>query len=192
MRAALTVGELTKLTVENFEQVDGVPATFESAAESALPLFQPESPHWQATEKHPIYSVTIDSHLAVRRRTLILDARTSKAVHDWLECRVYYDKSARASHDRTRALFVASDALKAMRPMDSKAMYNICHDHFMTCLGPDNKIQHLGPNTLRNTCIKNWHSQGITESELKRRLGLKADGAFRRLKDQFKPSLTLN
>ena len=99
MRAALTVKELTHLSLENIEVVDLARATFaDAAAASELPLFQPESPHWQASEAHPTYSLTVDSERSVRCRTLILDARSSKAMFDWLECRAM--RFCRSKHKR--------------------------------------------------------------------------------------------
>lgn len=189
MRAALTVKELTHLTLDNIKEVDAARSTFaETAAISDLPLFQPESPLWQASQQHPTYSVTVDSAKATRCRTLTLDARTSKAVFDWLECRALIGKDVPFSSGKPRYLFAIGDGLK---PMDPKGIYRICQLHFFKCLGSDTKIQHLGPNTLRNTCITVWHETGAPEAEIKRRLGLKADGAFRRLKNHFRPNVSL-
>lgn len=190
MRAALTVKELTHLSLENIEVVDLARATFaDAAAASELPLFQPESPHWQASEAHPTYSLTVDSERSVRCRTLILDARSSKAMFDWLECRAMIGKDIKIGKDDVRYLFSIG---KGLKPMDPKGIYKICQQHFFKCLGQDNGIQHLGPNTLRNTCITIWHETGTPEAEIKRRLGLKADGAFRRLKDHFRTSISLH
>lgn len=190
MRAALTVKELTHLSVDNIKVVDLARATFaDAAAASELPLFQPESPHWQASDPHPTYSLSVDSDKSARCRTLILDSRTSKAVCDWLECRALIGKNVKFAEGDVRYLFSIGDGLK---PMDPKGIYKICQLHFFKCLGEDNGIQHLGPNTLRNTCITIWHETGTPEAEIKRRLGLKADGAFRRLKDHFRPRIALN
>lgn len=187
MRAALTQGELTALTVDDIKEVVN-PLTFADAADSETPLFQPESPHWQANEDHPTFSVTIVSHKPERCRTLVLDGRTSKAVADWLFCRNLMGKNVKAAEDAKRYLFAAGAGFKRM---DAKAIYNICQAHFYICLGADTKIQHLGPNTLRNTCIKVWHSVGTPEAIVMRRLGLKDPGALRRMRKQFEPTLSL-
>lgn len=51
MRAVLTVQELTHI---NIKKIDLARAMFAAtAARSDLPLFQPESPHWQATQARP-------------------------------------------------------------------------------------------------------------------------------------------
>jgi integrase/recombinase XerC len=190
MRAALTVGELTNLAVDDIKEVQAGPKTFEEAAElSDTPLFQPESPFWLANEAHPTYSITVDSKVKARCRTLILDDRTSKAVYDWLEYRSLLDKNVTDVAGAKRFLFSKIDGHK---PMADKSIYNICQAHFIKCLGTDNKIQHIGPNTLRNTCITVWHSLGTPETELMRRLGLKAAGSFRRLVKHFTPTLTLS
>lgn len=184
MRAALTVAELTRLTIDDLNTVDR--STFTGgAAESDLPLFQPESPHWQANEPHPVYSITITSATPARRRTLVLDERTSKAMYDWLNVRHMIRKNPPASSTVGNHLLSTSDGLK---PMDAKAIYNVCKAHFLAALGTDTSIQHLGPNTLRNTCIKIWHQRDVSDAEIKRRLGLKADGALRRLQNHFTQS----
>ncbi len=188
MRAALTVSELTELTVDNVKEVVDQASFAETAAESDAPLFQPESPHWKANEDHPTFSLTIESDKPERCRTLILDQRTSKAVADWLYCREHIGKDVVPPEGAKRYLIASGNGFQ---PMDTKAIYNICKSHFFKCLGKNTQIQHIGPNTLRNTCIKVWHSIGTPEATVMRRLGLKDPGALRRLKKHFEPSLSL-
>ena len=42
-------------------------------------------------------------------------------------------------------------------------------------------IQHMGPNTLRNTCIALWFNSGVPLAEIQRRCGFKDASVMSRL-----------
>ncbi|UUZ66573.1 site-specific integrase (plasmid) [Polaromonas sp. P1-6] len=183
MRCALTVSEVISLKTSSVTPHDGTPEEVsQRLALEGLPLLQPESPFWKALEPHPTYKLQIVGEQKEKNRQVILDPRTSKAVHDWLEIR----KLESAQGDRKLVLGDSTG-----RAITAKGLYNICHAHLQKCLAPANDILHLGPNTLRNTCISIWRNQGVTADEILRRCGLKDAGVLARLQNHINPTVYL-
>lgn len=188
MRCALTVTELIGLTLGSVQAHEGMPdKVAERLALAGLPLLQPESPFWaplarQAPSSTPVtYTLQLSGSRPVQTRQLVLDARTSHALHDWLEVR----KMGKAGpNDR---LLVGGAKGSAITP---KGLYNICQAHMAQCL-KDFDIAQMGPNTLRNTCISLWFSKGIELSEILRRCGLKDAGVLVRLQKHINPTVVL-
>jgi site-specific recombinase XerD len=164
MRCALTVTEIISLTLGSVQAHEGTPEKVtERLALAGLPLLQPESPFWAPLASYPTYSLQLLGSRPVQTRQLVLDSRTSAALHDWLEVRKF---GKAGSHDR---LIVGSAEGAAITP---KGLYNLCQAHMARCLvGFD--IAQMGPNTLRNTCISLWLNQGVPLNEILRRCGLK-------------------
>lgn len=206
MRCALTVSEIVQAKVAAVSEVSASPTTVgEKAALAGMALFQPESPYWATGAAHPLYSLEIETAkfskvrsarsadnemlppptprtAKTSTRVLLLDARTSKAVFDWLEVR------NRSDRDSDRLIIGQGEG----KGMISKAIYNICRAHIKKCLGSDaDTIEHLGPNTLRNTCIAIWRNLGVTDAEVARRIGLRDIEALARLNDHKMPEIHL-
>lgn len=208
MRCALTVSEIVEAKLEDVTEASTSPdhVSFNDAL-TGLPLLQPESPFWQASQAHPIYRLVIRStkfskvrpmrsaapgtgtvsaatgpKAVLTERALVLDARTSKALFDWLEIR-------RAPLSDSDRLFPGTSDGGGMI---TKAIYNICRAHILKCLGADAMtIEHLGPNTLRNTCISIWRNLGGSDAEVARRIGLRDTAALYRLNDHKLPEVRL-
>ena len=177
MRAALTVREIINLTIADAKPYEGSPEDASQALEHAgLPLLQPESSHWLALEAFPRYTLSVKKPRTLRPRLLLLDTRTSKALHDWLAVRSI-------GHIDAKSRLILGDKIgTAIAP---KGLYNICKEHIATCLThqgfmaealpntvlAEGGIGHLGPNTLRNTCIALWFNSGVPLEEVKRRCG---------------------
>lgn len=208
MRCALTVSEILNAKVADVSEASASDGTIsEKTALAGMPLFQPESPFWVAREEHPIYRLEIETEKFSKvrpkqntenqvlnaptaatpkaissRRVLILDARTSKAVFDWLEVRNRSDRNSE------RLIIGEGEG----NGMIAKAIYNICRAHIKKCLASDaDSIEHLGPNTLRNTCITIWRNLGVSDAEVARRLGLRDVEALSRLDDHKMPEIRL-
>jgi integrase len=206
MRCALTVSEIVQAKVADISEATPFTGTVsESLAFAGMPLFQPESPFWVTGEAHPIYRLEVKSEKFSKlrpargtvsevlpmqmpqtpksitaTRVLILDARTSKAVFDWLEVR-------NRSNRKSARLIIGEGEGMGMIP---KAIYNICRTHIIKCLGADaGSIEHLGPNTLRNTCIAIWRNLGVSDAEVARRIGLRDIEALSRLNDHKMPEI---
>ena len=164
MRAALTVRELVGLTLD--------------CARSCL---EPAGPS-------PLYFLLVHKAGGGYERKLQLDAPTSRALHDWLEVRPV---GIPALHPGSR-LLVGDRIGRAIAP---NGLYNICQAHLIRCLvargllavpTPTQRfdpgaLAHMGPNTLRNTCIAGWFNAGVPLQEIQRRCGFKDASVMSRL-----------
>jgi site-specific recombinase XerD len=175
MRCALTVTEILRLTLGCVQAHGGTP---EQVARrlglASLGLFEPESVFLAPTVAHPAgltYTLALSGSRPVQARQLVLDARTSSALHDWLEVRPMGQAGA---GDR---LLIGGPQGSAL---SSKGLYKICRAHMARSLAGI-EIGQMGPNTLRNTCISVWLSQGMALIEVLRRCGLKDPGVLIRL-----------
>jgi integrase len=177
MRCGLTAGEIVDLSVGD---VAAVPALEHQRATFGLPLLQPESPNWQATEAFPDYALQVSGRTKALSRTLFLDPRTSKALHDWMQVRVIGKERPPADHEKL--LVGATEGEK----LTARLLYNISAALFASSEeGREIKIR-FGPNTLRNTCIVIWLNNGVTTTEVMRRCGAKDPGIVTRLLKQVK------
>ena len=188
MRCALTVTELLSLTLSSVQAHEGDPdKVARHLALAGLALLQPESPFWAPLARHPAsstpvtYTLQLSGSRPPQARQLVLDARTSQALQDWLEVR---RMGKAVPGDR---LLVGGANGSALSP---KGLYNICQAHVAKCL-KDFDIAQMGPNTLRNTCISLWFSQGVELGEILRRCGLKDAGVLIRLQRHVNPTVML-
>ena len=198
MRAALTVQEIIALSMASVEVLSSSPDTQAAQIEHAgLPLFQPD-PTLQAPAHYsgaqPAYLLRVRKARTGAERVLLLDARTSRAMGDWLELRAADAAPAgqknRLSH--MSRLIVGDRIGKAIAP---NGLYNICQAHLVRCLVEKDflatpepyavhdpgGLNHLGPNTLRNTCIALWFNAGVSLEEIQRRCGFKDASVMSRL-----------
>lgn len=195
MRAALTVREVIDLSLASVELLTGPPDARAAQIEHAgLPLFQqdtwPEDSASPAATR-PEYLLRTRKSPTKRERVLILDARTSRAMRDWLEVRAE-DALLAGRESRLSRLIVGDRTGKAIA---HSGLYNICQAHVARCLiengflaAPEPNIvwdagslNHLGPNTLRNTCIALWFNAGVPLEEIQRRCGFKDASVMSRL-----------
>ncbi|CAM3838952.1 site-specific integrase [Polaromonas hydrogenivorans] len=168
MRAALTVRELIGLTLD-----------------CAQPCPEPAgSPAGPAL----LYTLRVRKARGGHERTLQLDPETSRALHTWLEVRPV---GLPALHPGSR-LIVGDRIGRAIAP---NGLYNICQAHLAHCLvqagllaAPmphatvdPGALAHMGPNTLRNTCIALWFNAGVPLQEIQRRCGFKDASVMSRL-----------
>ena len=97
------------------------------------------------------------------------------------------------SHMNHISRLIVGDRIgKAIAP---NGLYNICQAHLIHCLveggflsAPEpyavhdpGGLNHLGPNTLRNTCIALWFNAGVPLEEIQRRCGFKDASVMSRL-----------
>ncbi|CAM3842131.1 site-specific integrase [Polaromonas hydrogenivorans] len=168
MRAALTVREIIGLTLD----------CAKPCADS------PGSPAGSA----PLYALCVRKAGGGHERALLLDLQTSRALHDWLEVR---PAGLPALHPGSR-LIVGDRIGRAIAP---NGLYNICQAHLARCLVEKGlladpmphsvldpgALAHMGPNTLRNTCIAMWFNAGVPLAEIQRRCGFKDASVMSRL-----------
>jgi len=180
MRCALTVTEIIGLTIGSAKLHEEVPELVpERLALAGLALLQPESAFWAPRLAPPAYILQLSGTRPAQTRQLVLDARTSAALHDWLEVRQL------AKAGPAERLVVGNVQGAAITP---KGLYNLCQAHMARCLvGID--IAQMGPNTLRNTCIALWLNQGVPLAEILRRCGLKDEQLLIRLQKHLNPAL---
>ncbi|WP_426148776.1 site-specific integrase [Polaromonas sp. DSR2-3-2] len=175
MRSALTVTELLGLTLGCVQAHEGTPGQVaRRLGLASLGSFEPESAFLAPTAAHPAgltYTLALSGSRAVQTRCLVLDARTSAALHDWLEVRAMGHAGA---GERLLVGAAKSSALS------SKGLYKICRAHMARSL-PGIEIDQMGPNTLRNTCIAMWLNAGLPLPEVQRRCGLKDASVIIRL-----------
>jgi site-specific recombinase XerC len=164
MRAALTVRELIGLTLD----------CARPCADSAGPA--------------ALYTLRVRKAGGGHERVLQLDAPTSRALHAWLEVRPV---SLPALHPGSR-LLVGDRIGRSIAP---NGLYNICQAHLAHCLAAKGLLAeqaphtvldpgllaHMGPNTLRNTCIAGWFNAGVPLAEIQRRCGFKDASVMSRL-----------
>ena len=159
MRCALTVTEILGLTLGCVQANAGTPGQ----------------------DARLTYTLALSGSRPVQARCLVLDPRTSSALHDWLEVRTI---GKAGPGDRLLIGAAKSSALSA------KGLYKICRSHMAKSL-PGIEIAQMGPNTLRNTCIAVWFSQGMALDEVLRRCGLKDPGVLVRLQRHVHASAAL-
>lgn len=182
MRCGLTASEIVNLGVGD---VTAVPVLAHQSATFGLPLLQPESPNWQSAEAYPQYALKVAGRTAANSRTLLLDPRTSKALHDWMQVRVIGKE--RPPTDNEKLLVGATEGEK----LTARLLYNISAALFASSEeGRELKIR-FGPNTLRNTCIVIWLNNGVTAAEVMRRCGAKDPGLVTRLLKNVKAEVRL-
>lgn len=182
MRCGLTASEIVNLSVGD---VSAVPALEHLRATFGLPLLHPENPNWQAAEPFPEYALHVTGRSKALSRTLLLDSRTSKALHDWMQVRVIGKESPPAADEKLLVGATVGEKLTA------RLLYNISAALFAGSEeGREIKIR-FGPNTLRNTCIVIWLNTGVTATEIMRRCGAKDAGIVTRLLKHVQPEVRL-
>ena len=168
MRAALTVREIIGLSMD----------CAEPCADA----------HGSPAGPAPFYLLRVRKAGGGHERELQLDSETSRALHDWLEVR---SVGLPSLHPGSR-LLVGDRIGRAIAP---NGLYNICQAHLARCLmeqgllavpsptaTPDpGTLAHMGPNTLRNTCIAGWFNAGVPLQEIQRRCGFKDASVMSRL-----------
>ena len=168
MRAALTVREIIGLTLD----------CAQSGADSVEITRGPG----------PQYILRVRKAGGGHERKLQLDPETSQALHAWLEVRPV---GLPALHPGSR--LVVGDRIG--RSIAPNGLYNICQAHLTRCLGAKGLLAepaphtvldpgllaHMGPNTLRNTCIAGWFNAGVPLQEIQRRCGFKDASVMSRL-----------
>ncbi|MEO8013435.1 MAG: site-specific integrase [Polaromonas sp.] len=168
MRAALTVREIIGLTLDCAQ----ICASFPEVSAGA----------------DPSYSLRVRKAGGGHERVLQLDPETSRALHAWLAVRPV---GIPALHPGSR-LIVGDRIGRAIAP---NGLYNICQAHLahslvqagllaapspIATLDPG-ALAHMGPNTLRNTCIAGWFNAGVPLAEIQRRCGFKDASVMSRL-----------
>ena len=168
MRAALTVREIIGLTL------DCARPCADSAGSSAGSAV--------------LYTLRVRKAGGGHERVLQLDPETSRALHAWLQVRPV---GLPALHPGSR--LVVGDRIG--RSIAPNGLYNICQAHLARCLvhadllaAPEpnttvdpGALAHMGPNTLRNTCIAGWFNAGVPLLEIQRRCGFKDASVMSRL-----------
>ncbi|WP_029527799.1 tyrosine-type recombinase/integrase [Polaromonas glacialis] len=168
MRAALTVREIIGLTLDCAQPCPDSPGS--SAGPGSL------------------YLLRVRKAGGGHERVLQLDSQTSRALHAWLEVRPV---GLPALHPGSR--LVVGDRIG--RSIAPNGLYNICQAHLARCLvekglldAPNpmatldpGALAHMGPNTLRNTCIAGWFNAGVPLQEIQRRCGFKDASVMSRL-----------
>lgn len=172
MRCALTVAEIISLKISSAQAHEGGPeAVSQRLALADLPLFRPDTALPAPLAAPATYALQLSGSRAVQTRRLVLDPRTSQALHDWLNIR----KMGALSQDERLIVGDANGA--AITP---KGLYNIAQAFMDRCL-EGIPLAQAGPNTLRNTCISAWLNQGVAVAEIQRRCGLKDQSVLVRL-----------
>jgi integrase/recombinase XerC len=168
MRAALTVREIIGLTLDCAQPCADLAGS--SAGLAAM------------------YLLRVRKAGGGHERVLQLDLETSRALHAWLEVRPVGLPSL---HPGSR--LVVGDRIG--RSIAPNGLYNICQAHLARCLvekglldAPNpiatidpGLLAHMGPNTLRNTCIAGWFNAGVPLAEIQRRCGFKDASVMSRL-----------
>ena len=168
MRAALTVREIIGLTLD-------------CAEPGANPVEITSGPG-------PQYILRVRKAGGGHERELQLDPETSRALHAWLEVRPV---GLPDLHPGSR--LVVGDRIG--RSIAPNGLYNICQAHLARCLAAKGLLAeqaphtvldpgllaHMGPNTLRNTCIAGWFNAGVPLQEIQRRCGFKDASVMSRL-----------
>jgi site-specific recombinase XerC len=172
MRAALTVREIIGLTLDCARPCpDSAGSAAQLSAQSAA-----------------LYLLRVRKAGGGHERVLQLDPETSRALHAWLEMRPV---GLPALHPGSR--LVVGDRIG--RSIAPNGLYNICQAHLARCLVEKGFLDtpnpmamldpgllaHMGPNTLRNTCIAGWFNAGMPLQEIQRRCGFKDASVMSRL-----------
>ena len=168
MHAALTVREIIGLTLDCAQICASLPEVSVGA--------------------DPLYALRVRKAGGGHERVLQLDLETSRALHAWLEVRPV---GLPALHPGSR--LVVGDRIG--RSIAPNGLYNICQAHLARCLVEKGllaeqsphatldpgALAHMGPNTLRNTCIAGWFNAGVPLQEIQRRCCFKDASVMSRL-----------
>ena len=168
MRAALTVREIIGLTLDCAQICANLPEV--------------------SMGTNPLYALRVRKAGGGHERVLQLDQETGRALHAWLAVRPV---DLPALHPGSR--LVVGDRIG--RSIAPNGLYNICQAHLARCLvekgllaAPNpmatldpGALAHMGPNTLRNTCIAGWFNAGVPLQEIQRRCGFKDASVMSRL-----------
>ena len=73
-----------------------------------------------------------------------------------------------------------------------RTLFGVCSEHIDRALDGSNlmtaqevmRLQHIGPNTLRNACLLEWMAEGVDVEEVRRRSGLKETRSLARLAEE--------
>jgi integrase len=168
MRAALSVREIIGLTLDCAQLCASLPEVSAGA--------------------DPLYALCVRKAGGGHERVLQLNPETSRALHAWLSVRPIGLPSL---HPGSR-LIVGDRIGRAIAP---NGLYNICQAYLMHCLRgkgllaeqaphtvlDPGALAHMGPNTLRNTCIAGWFNAGVPLAEIQRRCNFKDASVMSRL-----------
>jgi integrase len=168
MRAALTVREIIGLTLDCAQPCADLASSSDGSA--------------------VFYNLRVRKAGGGHERVLQLDPQTSRALHAWLDVRPV---GLPALHPGSR-LIVGDRIGRSIAP---NGLYNICQAHLTLCLldkglldAPHptatldpGALAHMGPNTLRNTCIAGWFNASVPLAEIQRRCGFKDASVMSRL-----------
>ena len=174
MNAALTVREIVGLKMDCAEVC--APQDVDTAADPDPGIASPS------------YALRVQKADGKYLRILQLDTPTSAALHAWLEVR-----AAGLSGIHPGSSLVVGDRIG--RSIAPNGLYNICQAHLARCLVEEGllaapapsiiidpgALAHMGPNTLRNTCIAAWFNGGMPLQEIQRRCGFKDASVMSRL-----------
>ena len=168
MRAALTVAEIIGLTLACAQ-----PCALSAGAPAGSAL---------------VYTLRVRKAKSGHERALLLDLETSRALHAWLQVR----RIGLEQVNQDSRLIVGDRIGRSIAP---NGLYNICQAHLARCLVEKGLLakptphsafdpgglNHMGPNTLRNTCIAGWFNAGVPLQEIQRRCGFKDASVMSRL-----------
>lgn len=135
-----------------------------------------------------LYMLRVQKAGGKYERILQLDMATSTALHAWLGVR-----AVGLSGIHSGSSLIVGDRIG--RSIAPNGLYNICQAHLARCLVEEGllvaptpnitvdpgALAHMGPNTLRNTCIAAWFNAGMPLQEIQRRCGFKDASVMSRL-----------
>lgn len=124
-------------------------------------------------------------------RRLAFRATTRKALREWLELR---SQHRYALVSNVVVLSLSRRMGKRDAGVTHRALFQICAAHIDEKLRgcglltdeEVQRLQHIGPNTLRNACLLQWMDDGVDPEEVRRRAGLKETRSLARLADEHR------
>jgi integrase/recombinase XerC len=170
MQAALTVAELAGLDLGDVRH----PRL--GAVHGIGELWPAQEMLAQTAE--PAVMLDINGARPAQNRRVTLPEQASTALLAWLSVRATLPLPQAAD----TPLFVSRKKAGRLTP---RALFHLANRHVVATLGPrypNTVFAHVGPMTLRNSCIVRWLDAGLPEDEILARAGLRESQALLRLR----------
>jgi integrase len=178
MKEALTYAEASSLRLAHVLWPD--PSAAGQPATGSMPLMATPATRLLPPTGLP-QKIQVKGKRKAQTRTLDLDTLTAQAIATWLGFRQHTPYKPSTDH-----LLVGVGSNRCGK-LGASAAFVVCREFVKSAskleyLMPRGELPwHVGPNTLRNSCMQRWLLEGVSGEEVRRRCGLAQVRSVRRI-----------